>query len=33
MLTMILWGTSTTLTQALIARGLEGLGNGNVGIL
>lgn len=33
MWTMILWGTSTTLTQALIARGLEGLGNGNVGIL
>ncbi|OAK94159.1 MFS general substrate transporter [Phaeosphaeriaceae sp. SRC1lsM3a] len=33
MWTMILWGTSTSLTQALIARGLEGLGNGNVGIL
>ncbi|KAH7406449.1 major facilitator superfamily domain-containing protein [Phaeosphaeria sp. MPI-PUGE-AT-0046c] len=33
MWTMMLWGTSTSLTQALIARGLEGLGNGNVGIL
>jgi MFS family permease len=33
MLTMLLWGLSTNLPMALAARALQGLGNGNVGIL
>ncbi|KAH4035514.1 hypothetical protein HBI09_087880 [Parastagonospora nodorum] len=33
MWTMLLWGFSTNLPMALIARALEGLGNGNVGLL
>jgi MFS family permease len=33
MLTMLLWGFSTNLPMALVARALQGLGNGNVGIL
>jgi MFS family permease len=33
MWTMLLWGFSTNLPMAITARALEGLGNGNVGIL
>jgi MFS family permease len=33
MWTMLLWGFSTNLPMALTARALQGLGNGNVGIL
>ncbi|KAF1916566.1 major facilitator superfamily domain-containing protein [Ampelomyces quisqualis] len=33
MWTMLLWGFSTNLPMALVARALEGLGNGNIGIL
>ncbi|PVH95967.1 MFS general substrate transporter [Periconia macrospinosa] len=33
MLTMLLFGFSTSLPMAIAARGLQGLGNGNVGIL
>jgi MFS family permease len=33
MWTMLLWGFSTSLPMALAARALQGLGNGNVGIL
>ncbi|KAH8723759.1 major facilitator superfamily domain-containing protein [Phaeosphaeriaceae sp. PMI808] len=33
MWTMLLWGFSTNLPMALAARALQGLGNGNVGIL
>jgi MFS family permease len=33
MLTMLMWGLSTNLTMALASRALQGLGNGNVGIL
>ncbi|KAH7066330.1 major facilitator superfamily domain-containing protein [Paraphoma chrysanthemicola] len=33
MWTMVLWGFSTSLPMALAARALQGLGNGNVGIL
>jgi MFS family permease len=33
MWTMLLWGFSTNLPMALVARALEGLGNGNVGLL
>ena len=33
MLTMLLWGFSTNLPMAMTARALQGLGNGNVGIL
>ncbi|KAF3003151.1 hypothetical protein E8E13_008878 [Curvularia kusanoi] len=33
MLTMLLWGFSTSLPMAMTARALQGLGNGNVGIL
>ena len=33
MWTMLLWGFSTNLPMALTARSLQGLGNGNVGIL
>lgn len=33
MWTMLLWGFSTNLPMALVARALQGLGNGNVGIL
>ncbi|KAL5116325.1 hypothetical protein ACEQ8H_005783 [Pleosporales sp. CAS-2024a] len=33
MWTMLLWGFSTSLPMALTARALQGLGNGNVGIL
>jgi MFS family permease len=33
MWTMLLWGFSTNLPMAIAARALQGLGNGNVGIL
>lgn len=33
MVTMLIWGFSTNLPMALTARALQGLGNGNVGIL
>ncbi|CAI6337806.1 unnamed protein product [Periconia digitata] len=33
MCTMLLWGFSTSLPMAITARALQGLGNGNVGIL
>jgi MFS family permease len=33
MLTMLIWGFSTSLPMAITARALQGLGNGNVGIL
>ncbi|KAF2010621.1 MFS general substrate transporter [Aaosphaeria arxii CBS 175.79] len=33
MITMLLWGFSTTLPMAMVARGLQGFGSGNVGIL
>ncbi|KAH6639258.1 major facilitator superfamily domain-containing protein [Boeremia exigua] len=33
MCTMLLWGFSTSLPMAMTARALQGLGNGNVGIL
>jgi MFS family permease len=33
MWTMLLWGFSTNLPMALVARALQGLGSGNVGIL
>jgi len=33
MVTMLLWGLSTSLPMAIVARALQGLGNGNVGIL
>jgi MFS family permease len=33
MFTTLLWGFSTTLPMALLARALQGAGNGNVGIL
>lgn len=33
MITMLIWGMSTSLPMAILARALQGLGNGNVGIL
>lgn len=33
MVTMLIWGFSTNLPMAITARALQGLGNGNVGIL
>lgn len=33
MITMLVWGFSTSLPMAMTARALQGLGNGNVGIL
>ncbi|KAF2265523.1 MFS general substrate transporter [Lojkania enalia] len=33
MVTMLIWGFSTSLPMAITARALQGLGNGNVGIL
>ncbi|KAF2875986.1 major facilitator superfamily domain-containing protein [Massariosphaeria phaeospora] len=33
MITMLIWGFSTSLPMAIAARALQGLGNGNVGIL
>jgi MFS family permease len=33
MVTMLVWGFSTNLPMAIAARALQGLGNGNVGIL
>lgn len=33
MITMLMWGFSTSLPMAIAARALQGLGNGNVGIL
>lgn len=33
MITMMIWGFSTSLPMAITARALQGLGNGNVGIL
>lgn len=33
MVTMLVWGFSTSLPMAITARALQGLGNGNVGIL
>ena len=33
MITMLVWGFSTSLPMAITARAMQGLGNGNVGIL
>ena len=33
LVTMLIWGFSTSLPMAMTARALQGLGNGNVGIL
>jgi MFS family permease len=33
MITTLIWGFSTSLPMAITARALQGLGNGNVGIL
>ena len=33
MVTMLLWGFSTSLPMAIVVRALQGLGNGNIGIL